>query len=208
MSIRTHAFCTVLAATLAAVSPVLAQQGGSAPTSTAKPGGTRVNATEAPADYTIGAGDVLTVNFWREAEISGEVVVRPDGKITLPLIKDVAAAGLTPKQLEDELERVAQQYVKEPNATVSVRTINSRQVYITGNIARPGAYGLIGPTTVLQFLAQAGGVLEFADSEKIVIMRTEGGQSYAFKFNYKDIIKQKNLAQNILLKPGDTVIVP
>jgi len=160
------------------------------------------------ADYTIGVGDVLNIVFWREQELSGEVVVRPDGKITVPLIKDVMALGLTPAQLQAELETAARRFIQEPNVTVSVRTINSRNVYITGNVVRPAAYPLNGPTTVLQFIAQAGGVLEFAKADEIVIMRKENGKDISFKFNYNDVKKAKNLSQNIELKPGDTVIVP
>jgi len=161
-----------------------------------------------PPDYRVGVGDVLLVTFWREPELTGEIVVRPDGKITLPLIKEVAAAGLTPVELQKELETAAAKFIQEPNVTVAVRTINSRQVFIMGNVQRPAAYPLNGPTTVLQFLAQAGGVLEFADRSKIVILRNENGKSSSFKFNYDDIARQKNLEQNIELRPGDTVIVP
>jgi polysaccharide export outer membrane protein len=161
-----------------------------------------------PADYTIGAGDLLNIVFWREPEMSGDVVVRPDGKITLPLIKEVIASGLTPAQLETELANLAKRYIQEPNATVVVREIRSRQVFITGNVRAPGAYPLSGPTTVLQFIAQAGGLLEYADAEGVRIMRTAGGTAATLKFNYKDITKGRNLAQNIELRPGDTVIVP
>lgn len=168
------------------------------------------NATQiqAPADYRIGVGDVLLVTFWREPEMTGEIVVRPDGKITLPLIKEVSAAGLTPVDLQRQLETAAGKFIQDPNVTVAVRTINSRQVFIMGNVQRPAVYPLNGPTTVLQFLAQAGGVLEFADRSNIVILRSENGKSSTFKFNYDDISRQKNLGQNIELRPGDTVIVP
>ena len=165
-------------------------------------------ATTPPMDYTIGVGDVLNIVFWRNMELSGEVVVRPDGKVTVPLVKDVNAVGLTPAQLQSELETAAKRFIQEPDVTVSVRTINSRKVYIQGYVARPAAYQLTGPTTVLQFLALAGGVLEFAKTNEILIIRLENGKSSSFKFNYDDVKKAKNLAQNIELKPGDTVIVP
>jgi polysaccharide export outer membrane protein len=161
-----------------------------------------------PPGYVIGSGDRLAVNFWKEPELSAEVVVRPDGKITVPLLKEVAATGLTPEQLGAQLETLAARFVQEPNATVIVREIHSRQVFITGYVARPGAYPLTTPLTVLQFIAQAGGLLEFANAEEIRIMRTEDQKPKSFRFNYKDITKGRNVTQNIELQPGDTVIVP
>lgn len=161
-----------------------------------------------PTDYIIGPDDILTVTFWRDKDLSGDVVVRPDGKISLPLLNDVQAAGLTPLQLRDNLVQAAQRFLEDPNATVVVKQINSRRVYITGQVERAGPYPISGPTTVLQLLAMAGGLREFADGKNIVIMRNEGANSTNFSFNYKDVIKGKNLKQNIVLRPGDTVIVP
>jgi polysaccharide export outer membrane protein len=185
------------------------QQKAAAPAATAAKAPAGAATVASPAmDYIIGVGDVLSIVFWREMELSGEVTVRPDGKITVPLVKDVNALGLTPAQLQTELEAASKRFIQEPNVTVSVRTINSRNVFITGNVVRPAAYPLHGPTTVLQFIAQAGGVLEFAKADEIVIMRTENGKASSFKFNYNDVKKAKNLGQNIELKPGDTVIVP
>jgi len=201
----------VCAAASAALLTLLASEslaGQQKAASTAKAAAGDAAVTTPATDYTVGVGDVLNIVFWRNMELSGEVVVRPDGKITVPLVKDVNALGLTPAQLQTELETAAKRFIQEPDVTVSVRTINSRKVYITGNVVRPAAYPLHGPTTVLQFIAQAGGVLEFAKSEDIVIMRTENGKASSFKFNYSDVKKAKNLAQNIELKPGDTVIVP
>jgi polysaccharide export outer membrane protein len=161
-----------------------------------------------PDDYVIGADDVLQVLFWRDKDMSSEVAVRPDGKITLPLLNEVQAAGLTPDQLRDRITAEASKLVEEPNVSVIVKTINSRRVYISGQVNKPGVYPLSGPTTVMQLIAMAGGLQEFADSKKIMIMRVENGNTVAFKFNYKDILKGKNLKQNILLKIGDTIIVP
>jgi polysaccharide export outer membrane protein len=140
--------------------------------------------------------------------MSAEVVVRPDGKISLPLLNDVQAAGLTPDQLRDQLTKAASKFVEEPNATVVVKEIRSRKVFITGNVTKPGNYPLNGEMTVLQLIAVAGGLQEYADSSSIVVMRTEGGQQKSFKFNYKDVIKQRHVEQNIQLKAGDTVVVP
>lgn len=161
-----------------------------------------------PSDYKIGVGDVLNVVFWREPEMSGEVTVRPDGRITLPLLKEMMAVGYSPTQLEQELTTTAKQFIQEPNVTVVVREIKSRQVFITGMVARPGSYALTGPITVLQFIAQAGGLLEYAKGDKILVMRNEGGKARSLPFNYKDIVNNRNLSQNVELLPGDTVIVP
>jgi polysaccharide export outer membrane protein len=161
-----------------------------------------------PAGYVIGADDVLTIVFWREKDISAEVVVRPDGKISLPLLNEVQAAGLTPDELRVQLMKAATKYVGDPNATVQVKEIRSRKVFITGNVAKPGTFPLMGDMNVLQLIALAGGLQEYADSKNIVIMRTEGGRQQSHKFNYKDVVKQKHVEQNILLKPGDVVVVP
>jgi polysaccharide export outer membrane protein len=161
-----------------------------------------------PAGYVIGPDDLLSVVFWRDKDMSADVVVRPDGKISLPLLNDVDAAGLTPDELRTKLTKAASKFVEEPNATVVVKEIRSRKVFITGNVAKPGNYPLNGDMTVLQLIAVAGGLQEYADSGSIVVMRTENGQQKSFKFNYKDVIKQRHVEQNILLKAGDTVVVP
>ena len=161
-----------------------------------------------PSDYVIGPEDVLSVLFWREKDLSADVVVRPDGRITLPLINDVVAGGLTPDELRDRVQQAAARYVEGPNATIVVKQINSRKVFVTGKVAKPGTYPLMGPTTVLQMLATAGGLMDFAKKDRIVVMRTTGDKNETFKFNYKDVSKSKNLEQNILLKPGDTILVP
>ena len=162
-----------------------------------------------PPDYVIGPDDVLAVLFWREKDLSVDnIVVRPDGMITLPLINDIKAAGFTPNELRDAVTKAIGEFVETPSATVVVKQINSRKVFITGQVGKPGTYPLTGPTTVLQLIAIAGGVLDFAKENDIVIMRTEGGRTTNFRFQYKDVIKGRNLQQNILLKPGDTVVVP
>jgi polysaccharide export outer membrane protein len=161
-----------------------------------------------PADYVIGPSDVLIIAFWREKDLSTEAMVRPDGRISLPLLNDVVAAGLTPEQLRESLMKQAQRFVEDTNVTVVVKQINSRWVFVTGQVSKPGPYPLAGPTTVLQLIAMAGGVLEYADAKNIVVMRNENGKPSNFRFNYKDVVRQKNLKQNIILKPGDTVVVP
>jgi polysaccharide export outer membrane protein len=161
----------------------------------------------APA-YLIGPDDVLSIVFWRDKDMSADVAVRPDGKISLPLLSDVQAAGLTPLQLRDLLTEEAKRFVEDPNVSVVVKLINSRKVFVTGEVLKPGPYLLTGPTTVLQMIAIAGGLKEYADSKHITIMRTEAGRTLGFEFNYKDVAQRKKLSQNIELKPGDTLVVP
>ena len=161
-----------------------------------------------PSDYVIGPDDQLSVVFWHDKELSAEVIVRPDGKISLPLLNDVQASGLTPEQLRVNVTEAAKRFVEDPTASIVVKQINSRKVFIIGSVEKPGTYPLTGPTTVLQLIATAAGIKEYADSRKIVVLRNEAGRSATIPFNYKDVIAQKNLEQNILLRPGDTVIVP
>src|SRR6188768_2226644 len=161
-----------------------------------------------PADYVIGAEDVLSIVYWRDKEMSTDVTVRPDGRISLPLLNDLQAAGLTPTQLRDYLNKESVRYLEDPNVSVVVKQINSRKVFITGEVAKPGTYPLAGTTTVLQLIALAGGLKDYADAKKIVILRNEAGHPTSYPFNYKDVAARKNLSQNIELKSGDTVIVP
>lgn len=163
----------------------------------------------APApDYTIGTDDVLTIAFWGEKDMSGDVIVRPDGKITLPLINDVVAAGSTPEQLRQHLETLAEKFLHHAQATVIVKAINSRRVFITGQVEKPGAYPLTTRTTVMQLIALAGGLREFAKSNKIVIMRHQDGKDFHLPFDYREVLEGRNLLQNVEVKPGDTVVVP
>jgi polysaccharide export outer membrane protein len=180
------------------------------PTPTAPAASTQATAEQAqtPPGYIIGPDDVLGIVFWELPNHGGDVVVRPDGQITLPLLNDVRAAGLTPDQLRESIAAASAKYIRDPNVSVVVKQINSRKVYVTGQVNKPGTYSLTSPTTVLQVLALAGGVGDFAKKDKIVVMRTEGGQTRSYKFNYKDVIEGKKLEQNIVLKPGDTVVVP
>ena len=163
-----------------------------------------------PVDYLIGAGDVLIINFWKEPDLTIDAaIVRPDGMITLPLLGDVPASGLKPEQLRDRLtEAASKNLLEDPRVTVGVRAINSRKVYISGGIAKPGPYDLLTPMTVLQLISVAGGTKEFVSGKETVIIREEGGKSRALKFNLKEVQAGKRLEQNIQLKPGDTVQVP
>jgi polysaccharide export outer membrane protein len=162
-----------------------------------------------PADYVIGAEDVLTINFWREPEMSGDVPVRPDGKISLPLVNDVDVVGLTVEELRAKLNKAATPFLKnDPNVSIQVKQINSRKVYITGMISKPGAYPHLGPMDVLTLITLAGGLQDFANEKRIIIIRTENGAQTSRIFNYDQVKKGENLEQNIQLKPGDRVIVP
>ena len=161
-----------------------------------------------PPDYVIGPDDILSVIVWREKDLSAEVAVRPDGKISLPLINDVQAAGLTPEQLRLRLTEAVGKLIEQPSVTVVVKEVRSRQVFVIGQVSKPGPYPLSAPTTVLQLLATAGGPLEYADTKNIRVTRAENGRQVSLRFNYKDVIEGKNLNQNIQLKPGDTIIVP
>ena len=203
-----HAIIRTTVFALAAVTSLAAQQkpqqaNGAAAKPPAIPAG-----VETPADYVIGPDDVLTIVFWRDKDMSNEVAVRPDGMISLPLLNDVKAAGLTPEQLRVQVTAAAAKLIEDPTVTVVVKQINSRKVFITGQVNKQGPYPLAAPTTVLQLISMAGGVLEYADAKNITILRNEGGKQVVFKFNYKDVSKGKNLKQNIELKPGDTIIVP
>jgi polysaccharide biosynthesis/export protein len=203
----------VLAACAALSSSVHPQAAAEAPQSS---GGQARQATEdnqlpsgvtPPAGYVIGADDLLSVRFWADTQLSTDVVVRPDGKISVPLLNDVQAAGLTPEQLNTVLEKAASKFIADANATVIVREVRSRKVYVLGQVARPNPVPLNTDMTVLQVLTAVGGLQEYADRDNITIVRLENGRERRFKFNYNQVVKGKNVQQNILLQPGDTVIV-
>lgn len=184
-------------------------QPGQPATGTQKPDALPTQDTPLPAGYVIGPDDVLTITYWRNADMSTEATVRPDGLISLPLLNEVQAGGLTPEQLREKISKEAMKFLEEaPTVAVVVKAINSRKVYITGMVLKPAPYQLTGAMTVVQLLATAGGVQEFADTKNILIVRNERGRQVSFRFNYKDFIRGKNLKQNIELQPGDTIVVP
>lgn len=189
--------------------PVQSQQQASG--SAALPAQPAVPAAGKPHDnsFVIGNDDVLAINVWKEPEISRALPVRSDGRISLPLVGEVQAAGRTPLQLEQEIARKLQSFMTDPQVTVIVQEINSEQFNILGQVLKPGAYSLTRTTTVLDAIAIAGGFRDFAKQKGIYILRqnVNGGES-RIPFNYKDVIKGKNSAQNILLQPRDTVVVP
>ena len=172
------------------------------------PAGGGKSEVHAPPGYVIGPLDVLEVLFWRDKDLSAEVIVRPDGKISLPLLNEVEAGGLTPEQLRFRVLENARRFVEDPTATVIVKQINSRNVFIMGEVQKPGTYPLGGPTAVLQLIAVAGGLTEFASRDEIVLLRTAEGKAERHRVNYSAVLKGNDLAQNLQLQPGDTVIVP
>ncbi len=172
-----------------------------------KPVPTQAVATSDPA-YRIGAQDVLRIDVWKEAEISRSVPVRPDGKISLPLLNDVQASGLTAMELANVITEGLKKFITSPQVTVSVSEINSRRVYVTGEVTRPGAYPLLPNMTVLQALTSAAGFTQFARIKGIYVLRTESGKQVKHPFNYKDVVNGKRPEDNIMLQPGDTIVVP
>jgi polysaccharide biosynthesis/export protein len=187
--------------------PPAANAAASAPTSAAAAAVPVRPAT--PSGYIIGVDDVLSILFWRDKDLSApEITVRPDGKVTLPLLNDVQAAGLTPEQLRDTVLDAARKYIEDPNPTVIVKEIKSRKVFITGQVEKPGPYPLNGSVTVLQLIATAGGLRDFADGKNISVIRVRDGKQAVFEFNYQELLKKRYLTQNIELAPGDTVVVP
>jgi polysaccharide biosynthesis/export protein len=169
------------------------------------------NSVAIPQDdaFVIGADDVLAVNVWKEPEISRTVPVRSDGKISLPLVGEVQASGETPKQLQTEIAKQLSAYISEPDVTVIVQQIKSKRFNILGQVAHPGSYLLTNSVTVLDAIALAGGFRDFAKQKSIYVLRAKAdGKTSRLRFNYKDVIKGKNPAQNINLEPRDTVYVP
>lgn len=156
-----------------------------------------------PKTYQIGPEDVLGIQVWKEGELSGNVVVRPDGVITIPLIGELQVNGLTPREVETKLKEQYVKLVNNPVVTVTVQSVRSKKYFIQGNVGRSGVFPLVVPVTVLQALTMAGGPTEFANKKKIVIMR---GDKRIF-FNWNDVIKGKNLSQNIYVENGDFIIV-
>lgn len=157
-----------------------------------------------PKSYEIGPEDHLLIRVWREPDVSGAVIVRPDGRITLPLIGEVQAGGKTPAQLKEIITEKLSEFLNRPEVMVSVIAVRSKKYYITGQVNRTGAFPLVVPTTVLEALSGAGGFQQWADRKSIVVLRG----TKRFKFNYNQVIKGKNMEQNIYLENGDHIIVP
>lgn len=158
-------------------------------------------------DYVIGSDDTLHISVWKEPDLSEQLPVRPDGKISMPLLNDVQAAGLTPLQLKDSITEKLKKYIADPRVTVVVLAMNSRRIFVTGEVAHSGPITLLPHMTVLQALAQAG-FTQFANTKAIYLLRTENGKQQKLPFNYKEVVKGNHPEENIELKPGDTLVVP
>jgi len=160
------------------------------------------------SDYVIGPEDVLYIHVWREEALTRTIPVRMDGNISLPLIDEVQAAGLTPLQLKEILTDKLKKFVDLPNVSVTVMEANSYKVYVSGQVRAPGVYRLRSETSILQIVPMAGGFTEWADQKKILVIRKEGGKEKRIIVNYKNIVQGKAPEGNLVLKAGDTIIVP
>ncbi|HEV3512099.1 MAG TPA: polysaccharide biosynthesis/export family protein [Candidatus Sulfotelmatobacter sp.] len=178
-----------------------------APAANGNPPADAVQDAGTGSDYVIGADDTLHISVWKEPDLSETLPVRPDGKISMPLLNDVPAAGLTPLQLKDSITEKLKKYIADPRVTVVVTAMNSRRVFVTGEVVHSGPMPLLPHMTMLQALAEAG-FTQFANVKGIYLLRTENGRQEKLPFNYKDVIKGNHPEQNIVLKPGDTLVVP
>jgi polysaccharide export outer membrane protein len=160
------------------------------------------------ADYRIGAGDTLQLFVWKEPELTREVTVRIDGKISVALLGDIQAAGRATRELAADVTRGLTRFIAEPVVTIAVNQTRSTRFFVLGMVGRSGEFPMSSPTTVVQALAVAGGLKEYAKSDAIVIVRQEGGKSTFVPVNYKRLVSDRDGSQNIPLRPGDTVLVP
>jgi polysaccharide export outer membrane protein len=199
---RHHSFRSLTAALPALAALVLA----------AVPAGAQAPPTRSPeqveGDYIIGPGDVLQIFVWKEPDLTRDVTVRVDGKITVPLLGDLAAAGRTPQQLGSDLGKALAKFLSTPQVTLGVSQANSSRFYVMGQVNAPGVFPLAGRVSVLQGLALAGGLREFAKSDGIQIIRQSQGTQTFIPVNYKKLEDGRDISQNILLRPGDTILVP
>lgn len=159
-------------------------------------------------EYLIGIGDILEVSVWHEPDISKNVFVRLDGRISLPLVGDVFAKGLSPEALSQKISKVIAKFIADPSVTVTLKESKSKMYYVLGQITRPGEYALSYPVSILQAIARAGGFAEWAKKEKVIVVRRQGGQETLLHFNYHKFVDGKDLGNNQALQPGDTIIIP
>jgi polysaccharide export outer membrane protein len=207
-------FFIALATFLPGVSSFLSAQSPSVPPgSTASPQGKVGPIVPEPASlrrgYRIGTGDVLQIVVYKEPDASaGDVTVRSDGKISMPMLGDVEVQGLAPSELEKSLELKLARFINEPEVTVLVRSVQSERIYVIGKVRREGPIRLVGPMTIMQALSEAGGPTEFAKATRIYLLRSDGPNQFRIPFNYKDVVRGRHSEQNILVQAGDTVVVP
>jgi polysaccharide export outer membrane protein len=163
-----------------------------------------VGAPVDPKTFKIGPEDILLIRVWREPELSGSLAVRPDGKITIPLAGEIQAGDKTPEQLTKVISDALGKFINRPEVLVQVQSVHSKKYLVSGEVPRPGSYPLVTPVTVIEAIVQAGGLREFANKKKIVVIRG----SQRLKFNYGDVIRGKNLSQNVQVESGDHIVVP
>jgi len=203
-------FATVVCSFMAA--SLWAQAAGKNPSATQA--GTTATPTEGTGktpgetEYKIGPQDLIRIDVWKEPDISRTIPVRPDGKISLPLLNDVPAAGLTSLELAASIREGLKKYINNPQVTVTVTEINSRRVFVTGEVVKPGALPLLPNMTVLQALSSCGGFTQFARTKNIYVLRQEDGKQVKHPFNYKEVVAGKKAEDNIALQPGDVIVVP
>jgi polysaccharide export outer membrane protein len=186
-----------------------AQPGGALNVTATIPSPTPAETRHAIPEYRIEAGDVLGIDVWKEPDLSSaSVPVRLDGKISLPMLGQTEAAGLTPNELQEMLVAKYGEYVRSPRVTVLLKEINSQKAYVIGEVKKEGFVRLSSPVTVLQALAECGGVTDFANRGKIHILRTTGGKQTLLPFDYTAVVRGKKMEQNVVLLPGDTIVVP
>lgn len=162
-----------------------------------------------PDDYQIGAGDILQISVWKEPDASvPSVVVRPDGKVSMPLLKEIAIAGMTPTEVEQSIAEKLSRFITSADVTVMVTAINSKKVYIVGAARKEGPLPYTYRMTIMQAISEAGGLTDYAKRKKIYVLRTENGKQYHLSFNYNEVIKGEKMEQNVELLPGDSLIIP
>jgi polysaccharide export outer membrane protein len=199
----------ILIGSIALAQDAPAQTAASPASDTTAANKTTPAASTSPAGptYVIGPEDVLHIAVWKEADLTATLPVRPDGKISLPLLDDVQAAGLTPKQLAESVTEKLKKYIADPRVTVVVTAINSKRVFLVGEVMHPGATSMLPNMTVLQALSSAG-LSQFANTKRIYVLRTENGKQRKLPVNYRQLVKGERIEQNYLLQPGDTIVVP
>jgi polysaccharide export outer membrane protein len=196
----------VIALVLLAAFASWSQDGAKDKPATGVPGGKEQDAVVGQS-YVIGADDTLHIAVWKEPDLTATLPVRPDGMISLPLLNDIQAAGLTPMQLAASLTEKLKKYLADPRVTVVVTAMNSQRIFVTGEVLHTGPMALLPNMTVLQALAAAG-FTQFANTKGIYVLRVENGKQQKINVNYKQLVKGQAMNQNIIMKPGDTIVVP
>ena len=166
------------------------------------------SSTSGGGDYQIGPEDILDISVWREKDLQREVLVRPDGWLTFPLVGNVEAAGKTAQQLENEIRQRLRKFISDPVVTVTVKKIQGLKVFVMGRVGKPGEYMVGRYVDVLQALTLAGGLTPFAKEDKIKVLRKQGGKEIVIPFDYSEVKKGQRLEQNITLRSGDVIVVP